>query len=97
MSDYTNEANYKEFVAVLAEKIEELLAPIPGWRERLAPEYQGPGGIDAFAAELTAKLLLGAALNTGASVKATCKHLKIKNTYKAIQAYLTGTFAKVAI
>lgn len=96
MSDYTNEANYKEFVAVLAEKIEELLAPIPGWKERVLPKYQDAGGIDAFASELTARLLTREAIHDGASVKATCKQLKIKNTYKAIEAYLTGTFKAAA-
>lgn len=88
MSDHTNEANYKEFVAIYAENAERMLGPVPGWLERIEKLH---GSVDVFAAVSTKALGNGGA-TIGPVAEATCKRLGIKPTYKAISAHLTGTF-----
>jgi hypothetical protein len=93
MSDYTNEANYKEFVAVYTEQLERVYGNDAGYMAMLARMPEGRNTIEGLAIRMTAGLLSGAANKDGDAIKGTCKQLKIKQTYKAIREYLTGTFA----
>lgn len=90
--DYINEANYKEFVAVYWEELERQYAGNEKYMSFLATMPEGRNTLEGLAAYMTASLLKGSANKDGHAIKATCKRLKIKHTYKAISAYLTGTF-----
>lgn len=54
-------------------------------------EYSWPDSkFETVLARMRAAFERGSFLNSGRAIKATCKALGIKNTYKAIGAYLKG-------
>lgn len=61
MSDYTNEANYKEFVAVYTEQLERVYGDDAGYMAMLARMPEGRNTIEGLAIRMTAGLLSGAA------------------------------------
>lgn len=75
-------SNLQTFAAVLARNMREVRARDPlyyGW-----PESE----TDRVAVKLTGGLLMGGANKAGAAIKATLRELAIRDTYKAIKAYL---------
>jgi hypothetical protein len=76
-------SNYEKFENELRKNFEFLFLDI---RYRYAANHRTPAEL---AARMTYSLLNGTADKNGKGIKLTCKALGIKNTYKAIQEYLS--------
>lgn len=77
--------NYEKFIQTYSEFLAERF--ISDISYATAAQFTTP---EAMAKKMTAGLLAGTASKEGYAIKDTCKVLRIKQTYKAIQEYLKG-------